>query len=348
MVNTAQLDVQVLLTEIDPAQPCGDNLEYDPAFLALEEAIQGKAEVQYGDTIVAAIAPDWKAIHALCTDLFLRTRDLRIAVSMTRSSMHFYAIPGLAFGLSLIEELIKQRWEPVYPQLDPNDDLDPMMRVNALSSLIVARGLLRELSDSPLVDTRMHGQASLRDIDLVTGEIEGDPNSRKRLQTLEAAFLEVDIGVLQQTLTELDVALARTHQIESALTDKVGPSRSISLMPLSKMLKRAADFVRERVVRRLESAAADGAGDDGETVATVTGMAGKGQKTNGDIASRADVVRMLEKICKFYATHEPSSPIPLLLQRAQRLVDKNFVEILRDFAPDGLNQACQIGGIDLN
>ncbi len=34
----------------------------------------------------------------------------------------------------------------------------------------------------------------------------------------------------------------------------------------------------------------------------------------------------------------------MLLQRARRLVDKNFLEILRDLAPDGLTQAQTIVG----
>ena len=50
---------------------------------------------------------------------------------------------------------------------------------------------------------------------------------------------------------------------------------------------------------------------------------------------------MIDEICSYYAQYEPSSPVPLLLQRARRLVNKSFVEILEDLAPDGLNQLHQ-------
>jgi type VI secretion system protein ImpA len=33
-------------------QPCGENLEYDADFQAMEQAMQGKAEQQFGDTII--------------------------------------------------------------------------------------------------------------------------------------------------------------------------------------------------------------------------------------------------------------------------------------------------------
>jgi type VI secretion system protein ImpA len=55
---------------------------------------------------------------------------------------------------------------------------------------------------------------------------------------------------------------------------------------------------------------------------------------------------MIDRICAYYERYEPSSPVPLLLQRARRLVDKNFMEILQDLAPEGMSQARQVGGIE--
>jgi type VI secretion system protein ImpA len=66
---------------------------------------------------------------------------------------------------------------------------------------------------------------------------------------------------------------------------------------------------------------------------------------DGEIGSRADVVRQLERVCGWYARHEPASPVPLLLQRAIGLVDKNFTELLRELAPDGLGQLAQVSGV---
>ena len=66
----------------------------------------------------------------------------------------------------------------------------------------------------------------------------------------------------------------------------------------------------------------------------------------GDIANRADVVRMLDKLIRYYRQHEPSSPLPLLLERARRLVPKNFMEIMEDLAPDGVAQINVFKGPD--
>lgn len=53
---------------------------------------------------------------------------------------------------------------------------------------------------------------------------------------------------------------------------------------------------------------------------------------------------MLDLICDYYARCEPSSPVPLLLKRAKRLVFMDFIEIIKDLAPDGLSQVELIRG----
>jgi type VI secretion system protein ImpA len=55
---------------------------------------------------------------------------------------------------------------------------------------------------------------------------------------------------------------------------------------------------------------------------------------------------VLDKICLYYERYEPSSPIPLLLQRSKRLVSANFMDIVRDLAPDGLSQVENLRGKD--
>jgi type VI secretion system protein ImpA len=62
------------------------------------------------------------------------------------------------------------------------------------------------------------------------------------------------------------------------------------------------------------------------------------------VNSRADAMRLLDLVCQYYERCEPSSPLPLLIERARRLADKNFLDVLRDLAPDGLNQAKSIAG----
>jgi type VI secretion system protein ImpA len=64
----------------------------------------------------------------------------------------------------------------------------------------------------------------------------------------------------------------------------------------------------------------------------------------GDIRSREDVLRALDAICSYYSRNEPSSPVPLLLERCKRLVTMSFVDIVKDMLPEALTAIQTIAG----
>lgn len=66
----------------------------------------------------------------------------------------------------------------------------------------------------------------------------------------------------------------------------------------------------------------------------------------GDIANRDDVLRSLDKILAYYTRHEPSSPLPVLLNRAKHLVHADFAAIVRNLIPDGMSQFENLRGPD--
>jgi type VI secretion system protein ImpA len=65
----------------------------------------------------------------------------------------------------------------------------------------------------------------------------------------------------------------------------------------------------------------------------------------GAVKSRQDAIRALDAVAAFFKRTEPSSPIPMFLERAKRLVSKDFLEVLADIAPDAVAQARAAGGL---
>ena len=53
---------------------------------------------------------------------------------------------------------------------------------------------------------------------------------------------------------------------------------------------------------------------------------------------------MLDKICQYYQRHEPSSPVPFILQRAQRWAEMDFMAIIGDLTPDSLGEIQKVTG----
>lgn len=48
------MNIEEFLAPISADKPCGENLEYDADFQAMNQASLGKAEQQFGDTIIPA------------------------------------------------------------------------------------------------------------------------------------------------------------------------------------------------------------------------------------------------------------------------------------------------------
>jgi type VI secretion system protein ImpA len=64
------------------------------------------------------------------------------------------------------------------------------------------------------------------------------------------------------------------------------------------------------------------------------------------IRSQQDVREALDRICQYYKEHNPSSPVPLLLHRAKRLVGKDFREVVEELIPNALAEIDSLSGVD--
>jgi len=58
------------------------------------------------------------------------------------------------------------------------------------------------------------------------------------------------------------------------------------------------------------------------------------------------VVRALDRICDYYRQFEPSSPVPYILKRAQRLAKMNFMEIVSELTPDAITAVKVVTGTE--
>jgi type VI secretion system protein ImpA len=339
----ATLDVERLLQPLSEDVPSGENLEYDPTFAAFEQAAREKPEQQYGATIIPAEEPNWREVSQLGMDLVERTRDLRVACTLALGLLKTEGLPAFAEGLALVRGYLERFWPNVHPQLDPEDENDPTVRVNTVSSLADKVTTVDSLRAAPMVASRLLGRFSLRDVDVSRGEIPPQAGEDPpKAATIEAAFSECDLEELRANTYGVRDALQHAEAIESVITEQVGSSRAVSLESLRKTLADIYAILGEHLQRRdVEAEVPTGAvvGQDGTPVAAAG-------RLTGEIQSRDDVVRALDKISQYYARNEPSSPVPLLLNRAKRLATKSFVEIVQDLTPDALAQILALAGTD--
>lgn len=330
------LPVEDLLASLGDDKPCGADLEYDAGFLALEEAARGKAEQQFGDTVIAAEGPDWRAVSEQALELARRTRDIRVAVHLARASARLKGVTAYASGIALIGGLLERHWAHVYPQLDADDNNDPTMRLNALAPLVDAGAGLADLRAATIGSARP--AITVREVELAFGKTEPlanetAPSADGMLQALQAAEAQ-SAG----TLAALKQLHADVTGIEKLLIDKVGGAQGPELRPLRVLTQALATAATQAE----GGAAPEAAGDDGQPAAAGGATAVRG--TPGTLVTREDVLKSLDRACDWFAKNEPTNPAPLLIRRAQRLMGKNFLEIIRDLAPAGIDQIENIAG----
>lgn len=342
----ALIDVEQLLQEVSAENPCGENLEYDADYSDLERAARGKEEHSMGDVVVAAEEPNWAGVETMATGLLARSKDLRIASYLARAQLQTNGIQGFSSGLGLLRGYLERYWDTVYPQLDAEDDNDPTLRVNSIMSLCDPETVIRTLRVAPLVTSRSFGKVSYRDIALDSGELSsanGTGDQALDPAAVGAAFAECDLDSLQATGQAAHAALDHVAAIEGTVTEKVGAANAPNLEELTQLLNTIDKMLAEKIAARVGDGEVD---DEGDGVAEADGgdPAAASAGRSGAIRSREDVVQAIDRICEYYQRKEPSSPVPLLLRRAQRLVAKDFMGILRDMVPDGVTQAQTITG----
>ncbi len=231
------LDVPVLLAAVSPDSPCGDDLEYDAAFLELERIAQGQPERQMGDAVLPAEPPEWPRVRALASELFGRSKDLRVANLLLQSNVALDGLDGLADGLLLVRELLGQYWDGVYPLLDADDDNDPTFRINALTGL-VAEPLLQLVWAIPLVRSRAFGPVNLRAA-LNAAGLQRFASETLSPEQIAGAFADADADALAATRRALDGAQEHALAIESGVAERVGSAQGLDLGPLRQLLRQA-------------------------------------------------------------------------------------------------------------
>lgn len=349
-------DLSGLQAPVSGDEPSGPDLEFDAGFSALERAAQGKPEQQFGSTIIPGEDPDWKEIVALSGPLLERTRDLRVLSHLAVARLHLQGLPAFAEVVEAIRALLEAQWDTVHPQLDPEDDNDPTLRANALLRLAHAGTVLKHLRGLPLASSLRAGQFSWRDVALATGEIESDPDAEKPSEsTIRSAFQDTDATRL---VTLRDAALQAAESatgIGSVFDSRAGYGTGPDFGDLAKLLRQLARTIDRYAILgdTTEAPAEEPAEEAAYAEAGAAPIAGAAPRAGGgvsiasitEVTTRADALRLLDLVSRYYQRFEPSSPLPLMIERVRRLAEKDFIDILRDLAPDGLMQAQNIFGI---
>lgn len=336
-----------LLEPISADQPCGQNLE-DTALLASFDGYRLYGRSKPLDVASSAAgegpktladrderAPDWGEIKERSLEALGQSKDLRLLAHLAAAVLRTDGLPAFLDTLRVASGWLEVYWDQTYPLIDG----DGMLRRSALNCFADPIAVIDRLRRVPLVSSRQHGVFSLRDIDIATGQappVGGE--ARPEEAPINAAFAALPIEELTGLLEAVSDGQRGLKAIDTRMRD-VGTEAAPDLEPLTTQLARIDRVLRTQLAARPGAAAAEmDVQPEGAAASARPGF-------TGAIRTREEAVRALDAVSAYFRTNEPSSPVPLLCDRARSLVSRGFLEVLEDIAPDAVKQARAAGGL---
>ncbi len=333
-----------LLVPVSVENPSGPDLEDSIEMGRITELIKGTPENQFKNT--PAEPPDWRKLRGECESFLGRSKHLKVAVALTCSLVRLKGLAGFRDGMQTLCGLVTDYWDTVHPRLDPEDDNDPTRRLNIIGTVKQPRGVrddwlrvMNHLYEVPIA-TVGDQTITLAVVDAarsqggVPGEEEAPKTGRLDMTAIDTVLRAVPIEQVQETLKVLVETKGAVTAIDEFLTKLLAQrGGSEDFGELTSTLQRMEAILRPLAEpppgSDLEGGESDSAATDGSGDPAKAGSGG-GVKGGSGVGSRDEIVRQLEAICSYYSRCEPSSPVPLILRRVQKMVTMDFVQLMTE------------------
>lgn len=336
---------QLICQPVSETTSCGNDLSDDAGFQNFFFMAEGQPEKYDGKNTLPAEPPSWTTIKKQALSYLAETKDLQLISVLSQAVLNTEGLAEFEQCLNGVADVISQSWQEIYPLLDEDDD-DPQARLSAIGLLSDHKFVLNFLKSYPLAKSNLLGSVTLQELETSsdTSQIKAifkDSNQDdiialheatnaciKQLDAINKIFIEnagmeycVNFDSLTKLLTQMNNAFDKYADVQ--LTCPAAGSEDnnqIGLDPAERLL--TADIESRSNVENLSFA-----------------------NSNIKLTSRSDVEKCLELICFYFEEHEPSSPVPLLMNRAKKVINLDFMGIVKEMAPESFEQLNKLGGL---
>jgi type VI secretion system protein ImpA len=157
-----------------------------------------------------------------------------------------------------------------------------------------------------------------------------------------ARMLVAQVAAKAAPLSEFGDALL---SIDEAFDSRMGSNPGLGLVATEcyAMAKACEAFTETFAEPEPGSDDASESGDFTTPAASSGGAALRGAALGLDsVRNRADVITAMDAVIRYYADNEPSSPVPVMMRRLKGWVNKDFLEVMRDLAPDKMEELTRL------
>ena len=328
--NDMALDVEALRQPVSEGEPAGPDLSYDPEFRRISRELdEVAAKEKPGDD--PNVGPALETAIALLQ----RSRDLWIASHGACFALYAADLGTMADLVRAMGVIAETFWETCHPALDEGSDPAGGRR-EACRQLAAIGRTVRHLERMNLPPLKSKGRLSFKEIAGAADERATGAQMLEQMgDAVRRAIDETPLEEWQAFSATIDRLLAEISALVSVFAQKVYSGQEPDLSAFTAMLGRIkllsdAIVARKSPVSTVEEVAVEGAPAAGAPT------------VRGPIAGRAQAIQQLEAIKAFFEQTEPSSPLPLLIDRVVRLANMSFMDLMRNIAPNGVDDAARL------
>ena len=343
------LDLEKLLCVVPGDDPAGKLEEYSPLYLQLDELARGKPASSMGDSIIEGTDPDWYGLRNACLKLWETTRDLRVAMYLNIAEFSLDGPKGFLDALAVTEYLAEKLWTDFYPRLDPDDDNDPTERLNIFAMISPPS---RSYSDPLMFISKFRmlklaegKKYTLRDLLIINGELEVNESDLDPA-LFQGEMRSVPIDEMREHKEVVVQIAARLNHIAELVNGHL-PDEGLAFADLLGDLKTLQNFY-DAYLLNPETESAEEPAESAASAAPVPSV--RRSPAAFDLnsfvpSSRAEALLMLKKSAEYFQMTEPTNPVPLLVDRALRMANMSFLDLLGEVEPGALEKGREIFGV---
>jgi type VI secretion system protein ImpA len=325
-------DPELLLAPVSGSDRVGPDLAYDPARHEIEQAFAASVSIDTSGIGESDSDIDWRRIITMIVEQSAQTKDVWLAVYLCRAGARSGRLDVVETGALYLAGLIEDYWQDCHPQLS---EYGVEGRIGACDTLTHFSAFTGPLRSMVLLEHPRHGAFTSADLQRFQrgGEAEAQYGSFRA--TLEDP---ASLARLAEAASRLEAIDGLFRRVGAALAERAGVGLGASFAPIHEALSEIAAAARGflPVVATNEPVTPDGPQAGIEMVSpTVQGIPAV-------LRSREDVVQVIDLAVDYYRRCEPHSPVPLLLGRAREWVQRDFLEVLEDIAPNAVGDARQL------
>lgn len=355
MASDKIIDLDLLIQPVSEENPSGEDIRENASatspYFTIKDARNAARSAERNhifDNDTSEADQQWRVILDLAPDILQnQAKDLEIASWYTEALIRHFGFQGLRDGFLLIQGLIKQYWDDLYPMPD-EDGIET--RVASLTGLNgegaegvliapIRNVLITEVGDPEPFSYWKYQQAL--DIDKVIDEDE----KREKASKLGFSIDDINSAVADSSeqfyvnLTEdISIALETYRDIGQTLDEYCGINDSPPTSNIIHILEDCLGAIKHIAKYKIPDPEAESDADNSEgenmqaddTSSSPTGT----QVSAGPIKTREQAFKQLNEISNFFRKTEPHSPISYIIERAVKWGDMPLESLIRELIPD--------------